>query len=1239
MRKRRIERAIVLGLVLSSFSTLASAEINKDTEITEEQHNQQIVISLPPGEIYDDNKSVDVTGNDIILNYDNTFKGAAIWQGGIVISADNGLVVNNLEGKTQNNKGVRAYGLGVTLNAQKITFNTYDDAVMTEGRAPDGVPIAEGVKNDIIINANELNLNSVQGFGIVNNSNENTNSQNPNGIKPKSNIYVNGIGENSTINIQGGDFIEDLWIGGIIHVGEIYNPKAAIKNSATDTKTVVDADSINLQGVAFGTWAAQGNVEIYGKNNTISAILNGQNIDRYGEDRFKVYDNYGIGVYNQSTSIIQAEETNVIHGDKEAVKAASGTVTIGGKNNIFDVSYDESIIKAENKEQAQNADRYALHTASDTALIDVDATESNTITSRQQGIYAEKGTVDVKGTDNIIRAGSLTTPYEDFIYYGNDLAINAGSGTEYIGTVNLTAENGGNDISGAVKSINSSNVTIKGNSNRINSTAEVATQSGDMVTNESGAEVEKQNHIVSAVYVGNGGNVDITGSTQNVIATQADTSLDTLASETKERTIWAEDGTININGLTSIHASNGSLNDTNSVGVALAAGASRVVEGNPVEGTVPFSGVINANLADGSYIYGDMLAGNGGLLNIYKGAGVNSGISTLADGDAANGEPINNAIIQGNALSANGGELNLKLGTNTYWQGRADDYQDADNPDWSTEHAGIFTPEFSNNIESSGSVNVELDGATWEVTGQTWVTSVSGNGGTIDLSATPADRSSETHAMHIGNLTGSHNFVVNLDKEHSVSDMLYIYNVGEGVNDPNTYTQHVIINDIKGIENIADGEKLRFATVMPGVDNLYFTGEYEDGRLPNDTTNGATNGVSRAKMRARAAVPNVAMLRDVGAMNNSFLIKNENYSTTDTENTGYNGTQFNEVKPGNEYIDTNYEDGINWYLQRNKAGDEISDGGNTIINMSRANYSQAVYLDRLNKRLGEARYINGDEGLWVRMRHDKIDKDTGFEITTNMYELGYDKLKESKDKKGYHRQGVAIDYMDGDTDYKDVIGSGETNRKGIWLYDTWFGNKGHYTDYVFKWGHLENSFELFTRSRGEKVNGDYNNNVYSLSAEWGYKDIIDEDKENPENNKEKWYIEPQLQLQYARVTGADYTTSQGTDVSLDAIDSLIGRAGFRLGKDFGKEKKSTFYIKADILHEFLGDQDISVRDRTTGGQFTDWRYENEGTWYDVGLGFSTMLSDHSYAYLDVEKIFGGDNDDSYQISGGVEWKL
>ena len=38
-----------------------------------------------------------------------------------------------------------------------------------------------------------------------------------------------------------------------------------------------------------------------------------------------------------------------------------------------------------------------------------------------------------------------------------------------------------------------------------------------------------------------------------------------------------------------------------------------------------------------------------------------------------------------------------------------------------------------------------------------------------------------------------------------------------------------------------------------------------------------------------------------------------------------------------------------------------------------------------------------------------------------------------------------------------------------------------------------------------------------------------------------------------------------------------------------------------MLHEFLGDQDIEARDATG---LLSTTYENEGTWYDIGLGFS-----------------------------------
>ena len=301
---------------------------------------------------------------------------------------------------------------------------------------------------------------------------------------------------------------------------------------------------------------------------------------------------------------------------------------------------------------------------------------------------------------------------------------------------------------------------------------------------------------------------------------------------------------------------------------------------------------------------------------------------------------------------------------------------------------------------------------------------------------------------------------------------------------------------------------------------------------------------------------------------------------------------------------------------------ELSNAGKTIIDMSKVNYSNAIYMDRLNKRMGEARYIDGDEGLWVRIRHDRIGESDAFRSKNTMMELGYDKRVDDRED-GEHRRGFAIDYMRGTTDYHNVAGDGDVRRGGVWFYDTWLGNKGHYSDYVLKFGRLSNDFDIYSEL-GEKITGDYSNFVYSASAEYGRKKDIGKD----------WYFEPQVQLQYAHVTDADYTTSQGTSVELDAIDSLIGRVGFRLGKDMGEN--NTFYVKADVLHEFLGDQDISAFDDT--GRL-DTTYENEGTWYDVGLGFSHQFSKGTYMFLDVEKTFGNDNEDTYQFNVGMNWKV
>ena len=647
--------------------------------------------------------------------------------------------------------------------------------------------------------------------------------------------------------------------------------------------------------------------------------------------------------------------------------------------------------------------------------------------------------------------------------------------------------------------------------------------------------------------------------------------------------IWSTNGgNITINGKTTISTSGGQ-------DIAVVAGTEAWKLGE--DGKLPVveeNGINTVNLnyqnGAGSEIKGDIISGYGGNITI----GNADGISTLSTRNNAG-----TLKLTGDALSANGGKLSINLTSGSTWTGRADDYQDADLKE--QVESGFFNPKFSHEIAASGTVNVNLgEGAKWDVTGQSWLTKLEGTGGVIDMRNGGADDTS--HAVHIGDLEGSHTFVMDLDTEHSVSDMLFIKGNAGG-------EQKLWINSINGLENLKDGDSLRFATV--NSENLTFSGDYNFGSYEN-----AKNGI---------------MLADNGVMNNAFVIKSEKYDVNDSkkENEGYNGgTEFDEVKPGDEYVDENYADATNWLLAKDSSGDKVSDAGKTIINMSKVNYNNAIYMDRLNKRLGEARYISpeDEQGMWVRIRHDRIGKDDAFRSQNTMYEMGYD-VKQDCDN-GERRVGMAIDYMDGKAEYTGIAGDGDVKRYGLWLYDTWLGDKGHYTDYVLKWGHLENDFDIMARTTGEKITGDYSNNVFSASAEYGKKNDMGGG----------WYFEPQAQLQFARVTGADYVTSQDTKVSLDGINSLIGRAGFRLGRDLNEN--STVYIKADLLHEFLGDQDITATDIT--GTLRE-EYENEGTWYDVGFGFATALGNNSYAFMDFEKSFGNDNDETYQINAGVQW--
>ena len=995
---------------------------------------------------------------------------------------------------------------------------------------------------------------------------------------------------------------------------------------------------------SYGVYALYDNSQItlQGKN--------GNKVDVTGESGYAVRS-YGT---NAKVSLTSEKGNNILTSAYRGILAQSnGIVSLLAQEGSNSVSADNDYAAFASGETLINMDAklnniikgntYGI--VANQGIVTLDAGTTNSVAGINEGVYAYTG-ADINmtaGTNNSILAGDTTTVAD----FGTKYGINALSSS----TVTLDAGNQ-NAILGAVYA-NGTDTTVQvsgladengnyGNSryNYVGSAA-VIDNAGNLKNDESGKFTDTD--VVSALYAEDGATIVVSGERNEFRSYAADPG-DT---GTLERTVWAYDGAnIEINGSTLISTDRYDETLTaqqgNSADIAIAAGTAINLTNDQVLASVDPKSTVTLNYGAGSSITGDILSAYAGQVDIQAQDGSDAGIS-----------------VKGNILAGNNGVLNIDLGKGGYLEGRADDYGDAGlgtvGEDIDQGHATheFFNPAFSSTIFKGGEVNLTMgEGSRWNVTGQSWVTRINTESAaladevlaaenpveamnhmaTIDLVEANTDRNTNAHALTVYEMTGDAVFNMSLDADRDVSDMLYmksangdyIINVVDAVTLDDMYAEGF---DGLRFATVGEGSNVSFraVTVGQGVFNV----EYEVGTdaYANNDENHAYNGgesVSEdkpgsdlvdgffestqepgaAETQASRKRMRMAAMAMPAAANDGIMLLDDTAAADDTA-----------------AVDGSVDETTNFKLIGRK-DESTSNAGKTIIAMSKVNYSNAVYMDRLNKRMGEARYIDGDEGLWVRMRHDRIGKSDAFRSKNTMFELGYDR-KVGDREDGEHRQGVVFDYMRGTADYHNVAGEGDVRRGGVWFYDTWLGNKGHYTDYVLKFGRLSNDFDIYSEL-GEKITGDYSNFVYSASAEYGRKKSLGGD----------WYIEPQAQLQYAHVTDADYTTSQGTSVQLDAIDSLIGRVGFRLGKDVSDT--STFYIKADVLHEFLGDQDISAFDAT--GRL-DTTYENEGTWYDVGLGFSHQFSKGTYMFLDVEKTFGNDNEDTYQFNVGMNWKV
>lgn len=323
--------------------------------------------------------------------------------------------------------------------------------------------------------------------------------------------------------------------------------------------------------------------------------------------------------------------------------------------------------------------------------------------------------------------------------------------------------------------------------------------------------------------------------------------------------------------------------------------------------------------------------------------------------------------------------------------------------------------------------------------------------------------------------------------------------------------------------------------------------------------------------------------------------------------------------------------GNNWYLVG--VTTQNTPTTDTVIGAAAVDYATAtarLEIDSLNKRLGELRdYDTAEKDAWVRFKAGEMEGDGSsyFNNKYRFYQIGYDaKENTNEEKDGRWHKGFAIHYTEGESSY--LHGNGENTSRGASLYAGWEGNKGHYADYVLKYSHLHNDFT--SHALDGTADGSFSNYALSASVEYGRKNLM----------KHDWIFEPQTQLVYTYLSDADYSTSNRIQVSQDSVNSLIGRVGFRLGREYDQEapeRRSKWYVKADILHEFCGDRDISLLS-ADGSQTLHESVSGHDTWFVWGLGGDIALDKNSYFYCDLERSFAGDIDEKWQANVGLRWE-
>lgn len=681
--------------------------------------------------------------------------------------------------------------------------------------------------------------------------------------------------------------------------------------------------------------------------------------------------------------------------------------------------------------------------------------------------------------------------------------------------------------------------------------------------------------------------------------------------------------TVDIKGL--VNASNGgtvSINPDTEGTVTLTAGEGGyekvTASANSIESSGKGSKVsINENKGGKVNITGDVLAQNKGSVSIHGTSAESSiqGNLLAQDGTIDLKLTGDNSTMQGNLTTKDyyGSKTNAAItaefsGNNTKFTG---DAVNVGSMDLTFNNGSNWTGNLTN---TSGSSTVSLAG------GSLWTGNLTGNDGTAAVNLDSGAWEGKSTGNGDITLSGASLWSLTADSEaNSVS-----------LNDGSVISLAGTAHTLKTMSLGGSGGTFLMDLNYQGDDvNTYREGDSSDyivahgGKgstygvaLSGDShVNGMTEG-SKLYFATTAADSSAFRLDQDVEVRNFNKIYNKNLSVLkDTGNLS--------VKKDTDTTDSDFKGADNWYLtpdaSKGHDGDTINPNGT--VPGSAVNTAFALWRDddTLSKRLGELRYSQQDDGIWARMVNKHLERDGrhGFEGNYKTIQVGYDKKRDTANNGSWY-YGAAISHLWGDTNYTD--GHGSQKETDLSLYGTNIRPHGHYLDLIARVGRIDSDYST---SYGD--HGKFENWGMSFGAEYGRQKALGGG----------WSIEPQAQLTYHYLWGDDYTTRNGAKVNQDNADSLVGRLGFIVSREFnaGTDHAGRVYLKASILHDFLGDTTSTIVD--------DIHYRDDDdlgdTWYIAGIGTDINLGKNTRFYFDAERNFNADVKMKYRFNAGLRF--